>query len=568
MRRVAGGIVHRTPPLPPRRDTWWKEAVFYEVYLRSFFDSDGDGVGDLAGVTARLEHFVTLGVDAIWITPFFRSPMADFGYDVADYLDVDPLFGTLDDLRFLIAQAHALGLRVLIDFVPSHTSNRHPWFLEARESRSGPKANWYVFADPKPDGSPPNNWLSVFGGVAWEWEPRRGQYYLHNFLRQQPDLNWHEPAVREALFEVADFWFSLGVDGLRIDALEFGFHDPGLRNNPPAGTGDPPFGAGTPWAMQRHRWNSERPELTELFLKPLWRRSEERWGGRVLLGEVTGDRQLLRMAGHTAGGGLDLAYSFALCRGPLTARRVREAVETVERHLGRGWVMWAFSNHDVVRAVSRLGVADPPERARAMLPVLLASLRGSPCLYQGEELGLEEAALAFEDLRDPFGIAMWPRHPGRDGCRTPYPWSAAAPHGGFSAAEPWLRFFEPHRARALDRQQGRAGSVFERLRAFLAFRRRRRALRLGRIRFLDVPEPLLLFLREEGAERLVCAFNAGPQPAVLEDPWEGARAAFSDGESEVHAGRLRLASWGYLFLELPASGTSSPLASKSRRTVA
>jgi len=511
------GTVQPTPPVPPRRDAWWRGAVIYQIYPRSFQDTTGNGVGDLAGITRRLEHARDLGVDAVWVSPFMKSPMKDFGYDVADYRAVDPLFGTLEDFDALLAKAHALGLKLLIDFVPSHTSDQHPWFQEARTSRDNPKADWYVFADPKPDGTPPNNWLSVFGGPAWHWEPRRGQYYLHNFLKEQPDLNFHNPEVIDALLDEARFWLDRGVDGFRLDAVDFGVHDPELRDNPPRPEGTSVFvGSGTrrvPFSMQYQTYNHARPELEELFFKPLYRLTEE-YEGRAILAEVTLERALERKAAYTAGGGVDMAYSFDLLRTPPTAAGVRSVIEAFEGH-GRGWPCWSLSNHDVPRAVTRFGGDAPTDDLAALLPIMLLSLRGSLCLYQGEELGLEEAALAYEDIQDPVGLTFWPEDKGRDGARTPMPWEHAAPYCGYSEARPWLPIPEAHRRRAVDRQAGVAESVLERVRAFARWRQGQPSLRTGGIRFLDTPGDVLAFERHAGEARTLCAFNLGATPQRL-----------------------------------------------------
>ena len=545
-------LLPRVERLPPRRDRWWRGAVLYQIWPRSFADGNGDGIGDLRGIGERLDHLARLGVDAVWISPFYESPMRDFGYDIADHRAVDPQFGTLEDFDRLLARAHALGLRVLVDFVPSHTSDRHPWFLESREDRGNPRADWYVWADPRPDGTPPNNWLSVFGGSAWQWEPRRGQYYLHNFLKEQPDLDLHRPEVREALLDVARFWLERGVDGFRLDAVEFAFHDPRLRNNPPRREGPAPGGAApdSPWAMQRHLFDKGRAELNALFLQPLWRLTEA-YGGRVLLGEVTGEHARARIARHTNGGGLDMAYGFDLLTGEITASRVREAVEGMQARIGGGWMCWAFSNHDVRRAPSRLPVADPPDAARLLLPVLLCCLPGSPCLYQGDELGLEEAELSFEDLRDPFGIAFWPRFPGRDGCRTPMPWKAGAPHGGFSETTPWIPFHEPHRRRAADRQYAEPGSIYRRLAAFLAFRRTQPALREGDIRFLDPTGPLLAFERRRSESRILCVFDLGGEGGGLR--LAARPRPLLSSAAGVSGTTIELAPWGFLLAE-PGEG--------------
>jgi len=285
-------LYHRLPKALRRTDDWWRGAVFYQVYPRSFQDTNGDGIGDLPGITARLEHIAGLGVDALWISPFYKSPMKDHGYDVADYRAVDPLFGTLGDFDALLEKAHGLGLKLLIDFVPSHTSDRHPWFEESRSGPDSPKANWYVWHEGQADGTPPNNWLSVFGGSAWHWDPFRRQYYLHNFLKEQPDLNFHEPQVIEALLGEAEFWLKRGVDGFRIDAIDYGVHDELLRNNPiRPREADPSVGTGTPYGKQLHLYNKSRPELGDLFFKPLHALTES-YGGRMMLGEISGDHAL------------------------------------------------------------------------------------------------------------------------------------------------------------------------------------------------------------------------------------------------------------------------------------
>jgi alpha-glucosidase len=543
-------VVHLTPKAARRRDEWWRGAVIYQIYPRSFADHDGDGVGDLKGITEKLDHVEQLGVDGVWISPFVKSPMKDYGYDVADYCQVDPLFGTLEDVDALLVKAHALGLKVLVDFVPSHTSDQHAWFLESRQDRTNPKADWYVWADPKPDGCPPNNWLSVFGGPAWEWEPRRGQYYLHNFLKEQPDLNFHCPEVVEALLEQARFWLDRGVDGFRLDAIDYGVHDRHLHDNPPrrtkAASGAAP---GSPYAMQVQFWNKDRPELVELFLKPLHALTE-RYEGKVLLGEISGDHALLRAAEYTNGGGLDIAYSFDLLTCPGTPKAIRAVVDRLEGEVGDGWICWSLSNHDVKRAVSRLGGDDPPEGLRRLIPVLLGSLRGTVCLYQGEELGLDEANLAFEDLHDPFGKAFWPSFQGRDGCRTPMPWRHDAPNAGFSAAKPWLPVPESHARRAVDVQEPEEHSVLNTTRAFLNWRRERHPLRTGTIEFLRTTGDILAFVRANEADRLLCLFNLGGKPQRYRAGEPVLDAGFASEGATIKGRSVQLPPYGFLFAHL------------------
>jgi len=549
-RRKRTPYVHLTPRAALRKDLWWKGAVIYQVYPRSFQDTDGDGIGDLKGITRRLEHIEQLGVDAIWISPFCKSPMKDYGYDVADYCAVDPLFGTLEDFDALLAEAHRLGLKVMIDFVPSHTSDQHPWFLESRQSRDNPKADWYVWADPRPDGTPPNNWLAVFGGSTWEWDSRRSQYYLHNFLKEQPDLNFHNPEVIEALLAQARFWLERGVDGFRVDAIDFGVHDPQLRNNPPTrrriAAGSAP---GSPFAMQQQLWNKARPELIELFLKPLHALTE-RYAGKVVLGEISGDDALLRAADYTNGGGLDMAYSFDLLSCPGTPKSVRETILHLERAIAEGWGCWSFSNHDVRRVVTRWGGDDPPEALRRLVPVLLGSLRGTVCLYQGEELGLEEAVLTFEQLKDPFGITFWPAFAGRDGCRTPMPWASSAPEAGFTTGEPWLPIPESHRRRAVDVQEPDPASVLNTTRAFLNWRRERLPLRIGTIRFRRDRGSVLAFERADSADRMLCLFNLGGEEALYPAGEPILDAGFASEGAAIQGRTVRLPPWGFAFAHL------------------
>ena len=407
-------------------DGWWRGGVIYQIYPRSFADSNGDGIGDLAGITARLDHVATLGADCIWLSPFFKSPMKDFGYDVSDYCDVDPMFGTLDDFRALVARAHALGLKVMIDQVLSHTSDQHPWFVESRASRSNPRADWFVWADAKPDGNPPNNWLSIFGGSAWQWDTRRRQYYLHNFLASQPDLNFHCPAVQDALLDSVKFWLDLGVDGYRLDTANFYVHDAQLRDNPPRGepTGeDPAVTSVNPYAWQWHVHDKSQPENLR-FLARL-RALMDQYPNTTMVGEIGDDDGLARVAEYTAGHDrLHMAYCFDLLGSQHSAPYIHKVMERFDAVVGTGWPCWALSNHDVIRWATRWGGAAPARGLLRLAPALQVSLRGSLSIYQGEELGLPEADIAFEDLQDPYGITMWPEFKGRDGCRTPMPWQA------------------------------------------------------------------------------------------------------------------------------------------------
>lgn len=503
---------------------WWRGAVIYQVYPRSFQDTDGDGLGDLKGITRRLSHIASLGVDAIWLSPFFKSPMADMGYDVSDYCDVDPIFGTLDDFDAMMAEAHRLGIKVIIDQVISHTSDRHPWFVESRSSRTNDKADWYVWADPKPDGTAPNNWLSIFGGPGWEWDGVRRQYYQHNFLTSQPDLNFHSKAVQNALLRTVKFWLDRGVDGFRLDTVNYYFCDKLLRDNPPHVPDPDQTGLdapdSNPYGMQDHLYDKTQPENLE-FLKR-FRALLDEYGGRTTVGEVgDGARSLKTVAAYTSGGDkLHMCYTFDLLRPDFTADHIRGCVETFQRLVKDGWVCWAFSNHDVNRHVSRFALTEEERPVIAKLAIsVLAALRGSICLYQGEELGLPEAELAFEDLRDPYGIRFWPAFKGRDGCRTPMPWEAGKAHAGFTSAEKsWLPVPYEQAALSVDTQENDDSSVLHHYRRTLEFRKTYPVLIDGSMEFVGSNQDLLAFVREKGDEKLLFVFNLTREPAEFRLP--------------------------------------------------
>ena len=490
---------------------WWQGATIYQIYPRSFLDTTGNGIGDLRGISRRLDYVADLGVDAIWVSPFVQSPMKDGGYDVSDYLAVDPLFGQQEDVQTLFEAAHEHGLRVLMDQVLSHTSDRHPWFLESRSSRDNPRADWYVWADAAEDGGPPNNWLSVFGGSSWQWSPWRSQYYLHNFLREQPDLNFHCEAVQEALLEVCRTWLDLGADGFRLDVCAFYFHDRRLRDNPP----EPATPRGShfqfnPHSYQRHVHDIGQPE-NHAFLERL-RRLVDGYGDRVLLGELHQENYAALHRAYTAPGRLHLAYGYELLGADrLSAGLLRDCAERLGHDRDDGWVCWALDNHDFTRAPSRCGWETAQDAPLVHLAAITC-LRGAACLYQGSELALPEAELTREQLVDPYGIEFWPAYRGRDGARTPMPWSDASPAAGFSEVEPWLPVPPAHRALAVSLQEREPGSPLLRLRRFLHWRRQQPALRDGAMRFIDVPEPLLAFLRyRDDGSTICCVFNLGPQ---------------------------------------------------------
>ena len=491
---------------------WWRGSVLYQVYPRSFQDDNGDGIGDLPGITRRLPHVAALGVEAVWLSPFFRSPMADMGYDVSDYTDVDPVFGTLADFDALMMRAHDLGMKVIIDQVLSHSSDQHPAFAESRTSRENPKADWYVWANPRHDGSPPNNWLSVFGGSAWAWDARRKQYYLHNFLASQPDFNFHNPDVQDWALETMRFWLERGVDGFRFDTVNYFFHDPLLRNNS-ADFRVKPEAEGNPYSMQYHLFDKNQPENLP-WLDRI--RTLLDTYGAVSVGEMGESHHAIRMMGdYTAPGRLHQCYSFELMGYDYTAAFFKDRIGGFFSGAPEGWPMWAFSNHDVVRHVSRWAKHGVSQDALAMQAgTLLLAFEGSICLWQGEELGQTDTELRLEELTDPQGIAFWPEPIGRDNTRTPMVWDDGA-NGGFSTVKPWLPVKEPQLARNVASQAGVPGTVLEQYRAMITFRKGSIALRTGKTRFLELGEPILGFEREAAGENLLCLFNLSPVARVV-----------------------------------------------------
>lgn len=486
------------------RDEWWRGAAIYQIYPRSFFDSNQDGIGDLLGIKQKLSYVASLGVEVVWISPFYASPMKDFGYDVADYRKVDPIFGRAEDFASLIKEAKRLDLKVMVDMVLSHTSDQHAWFKESRMSRCNEKADWYVWADPQLDGTPPNNWLSIFGGSAWEWDTRRQQFYLHNFLSAQPDLNFHHPQVVRAALDVVEFWLHLGVKGIRLDTVNWYFHDQQLRNNPP-NKGDllKYAPASSNYVMQDHIYNKSRPEVLP-FLEAL-RTLLDRYDA-ISLGELTAKRAVAMTADYTEKGHrLHMAYTFGLLTEKFSAAHFKQTIREVEATLESGWVCWAFSNHDVMRVASRWrrkGVS--VERQAKFLLALLMSLRGTICLYQGEELGLTEAEIAFEDMQDPYGIRLWPEFRGRDGCRTPMPWTRS---GGFSTATPWLPLPSEHLEQSVAIQEKNDASVLNFCRFLLQWRTSLPAVLFGSIRLLESADALLAFERSYEGQTVLAVFN-------------------------------------------------------------
>lgn len=519
--------------------------MIYQIYPRSYQDSNGDGIGDLLGIVQRLPYIASLGVDAIWISPFFTSPMKDFGYDVSDYCDVDPMFGTLADFDALVDTAHKLGMKVMIDLVLSHTSDQHAWFTESRANRTNDKADWYVWSDPKPDGTPPNNWLSIFGGSAWQWDARREQYYLHNFLVSQPDLNFHNEEVVQAVLNATQFWLDRGVDGFRLDTINFYYADNELRDNPPLPAEERNANIApsvNPYNHQMHLHSKNQPENLEFLRK--FRALLDQYGAAAV-GEV-GDAQLgLDLLGeYTAGEDfVQMCYAFELlAKDTPTPERLAQVFAKVDEVAADGWACWAFSNHDVMRHVSRWNLT--PAAARAFCTLMMC-LRGSVCIYQGEELGLPEADVPFEALQDPYGIEFWPEFKGRDGCRTPMVWEPSNQNGGFSAHQPWLPVSNEHLQMSVADQEEDPAALLHHYRRAIAFRRAHPALVAGDHSGVQATDDIVHFIRMAKGQQIFCAFNLSDSPTALTMPdgnWQPIGAELGSAHPSAD-GKLHLGPW-------------------------
>jgi alpha-glucosidase len=484
---------------------WWRHGIFYQVYPRSFQDSNGDGVGDIRGVIQRLPYLRSLGIDAVWLSPIFPSPMADFGYDISDYTGIDPLFGTMDDFDALVQTAHENRLKVILDLVPNHTSDQHPWFAESRTSRESPKRDWYVWRDGNAEGGAPNNWLSEFGGSAWQYDEATGQYYYHAFLSQQPDLNWRNPEVREAIYDVMRFWLRRGVDGFRVDVIWHLIKDGEFRENP----SNPHFVEGRPPNEKfLTQYSTDQPEVHEVIAE--MRRVIDGFDHRVLIGEVY--LPLHRLVAYYGNdlAGAQMPFNFALLSTLWNARSIEKIIAEYEHVLPAGaWPNWVLGNHDRPRVASRVG----REQAR-VAAMLLLTLRGTPTLYYGDEIGMRQVAIAPDRVRDPFeknvpGIGV-----GRDGCRTPMQWNATA-GAGFSTAATWLPLADDYSSENVANLGADASSILSLYRALIALRRKLPQLVKGAYQPVAAQGDILLYRRDAEGEAVVVALNLGGEPVSV-----------------------------------------------------
>jgi alpha-glucosidase len=485
--------------------SWWQHGIIYHIYPRSFQDTDGDGIGDLRGIEERLEHIAGLGCDAFWISPIYPSPMRDHGYDVADYTGVHPLFGTLEDFDRVVAKAKSLGLKVILDFVPNHTSDQHPWFLESRASRESEKRDWYVWRDAKPDGSPPNNWISVFSGSAWEWDEATGQYYLHSFLTEQPDLNWRNPEVRAAMYDAMRFWLDRGVDGFRVDVVYYCMKDPELRDNPP----NPGWKPGMPEIDTLLQTHSNDHEDMAIVIAEM-RGVIDEYDDRLLIGEIYLPLERLMAYYGRDLSGAHLPFNFQLILTPWTAREVRALVEQYEGLLPEGgWPNWVLGNHDQTRVAARVGEAQA--RIAAML---LFTLRGTPTLYYGDEIGMPNV-----EIPPGRGEDAWGRHEAgftRDPQRTPMQWDASR-YAGFSTVEPWLPLSPDHAVRNVELQDRDPGSMLTLHRRLIALRRASPALAIGDWSGIATEGDVFAFKRRHGGDELTIVLNFGTAEEAVPD---------------------------------------------------
>ncbi len=530
---------------------WWKQGTIYQVYPRSFQDSDGDGVGDLAGLRQRLPYLADLGVSAIWLSPIFSSPMADFGYDISDYRAIDPLFGSMQDFETLLTDAHRAGLKLVLDFVPNHTSDKHQWFKNSRSSRTDPKRDWYLWRDPGADGGPPNNWISHFGGSAWEWDEATGQYYYHSFLQQQPDLNWRNPHVRDAMFDTLRFWLDKGVDGFRVDVIWLLIKDALFRDNPP----NPAWHPGQP-DIDRHLqvYSADQPEVHDVIAE--MRAVIDGHPDRLLIGEIYLPLKKLMAYYGTDNRGLDLPFNFQLLRAPWNAETIAGLIGDYEAALPPGgWPNWVLGNHDQPRIAARVG--EPQARIAAMM---LLTLRGTPTLYYGDELGIGDVAIPPEQLQDPQALREPDANFDRDKARTPMQWSDGA-HAGFSSASPWLPICEDAKTRNVARQANDRSSMLSLTKALLALRNRAPALRTGSYRHLPTRDGVLAYERVEQNQRLGIFLNLTHKLVEIEVPdiYRGAEiimtALVGDAASEL-AGTLRLGGDDGVIVRVKDQGTS------------
>ena len=515
---------------------WWQEGVIYQIYPRSYQDSNQDGVGDLPGIIKRLDYLQWLGITAVWLSPVYPSPMADFGYDISDYQGIHPLFGTMQDFDRLIGEVHRRGMKLILDLVPNHTSDQHPWFLESRSSRDNPKRDWYIWSDPKPDGSLPNNWLSVFGGSGWEWDEPTQQYYYHAFLKEQPDLNWRNPAVQEAMFSVMRFWLDKGVDGFRVDVMWHMVKDVRFRDNPVNPNYQPHMAT---YEQLLPVYSTDQPEVHELVMK--MRHILDEYPERMMIGEIYLPIQQLVTYYGIDGKGAHLPFNFQLLQLPWDAQQIAAAIDQYEGVLpAGGWPNWVLGNHDQPRITSRVG----KEQAR-VAAMLLLTLRGTPTIYYGDEICMRDVAIPFEEVQDPQGLNMPDKNLSRDPSRTPMQWDNSA-YAGFSEAKPWLRIAQNYSRENVSAQQNDPGTMLTLYRRLIQLRQQEPALMTGEYTPVYADKQVIGYMRKaEGTDAFLILLNLSHRPAYIrlaDEQLQGTveLATYPELEGIVVSGRINL----------------------------
>ncbi len=507
--------LHKTVNSPSSSDQykWWQKEIVYQIYPRSFQDGNGDGVGDLEGIIQRLDYLHWLGVRAIWISPIYPSPMADFGYDISDYTGIHPIFGTMETFDTLLEQVHRRGMKLILDLVPNHCSDQHPWFIESRSSRNNPKSDWFIWKDALPDGSPPNNWLAVFGGAAWEWDENRGQYYYHAFLKEQPDLNWRNPEVREAMFDVMRFWLRKGVDGFRVDVMWHLIKDELLRNNPPNPSYKPHM-ATVEQLLQSY--STDQPETHDVVKQ--MRSVVDEFEDRLLIGEIYLDViRLVRYYGEN-NDEAHLPFNFLLVNKPWNPTTIAAIVDEYEGTLPEGaWPNWVLGNHDNARISTRIG----KEQSR-VAAMLLLTLRGTPTLYYGDEIGMTNVTIPREEIQDPQGLNMPDKDLSRDPARTPMQWNDAT-YAGFSDAKPWLRISDDFTETNVESQQKHESSMLNYVKRLIALRQQEAALHIGDYLPVHSDDKVLAYIRKSAERQYLVVLNMSHESAEFKMPHSKAK---------------------------------------------
>ena len=529
---------------------WWEKAVIYQIYPRSFLDSNADGIGDIKGIIQKLDFLndgteASLGIDAIWFNPLYPSPQYDFGYDIMDYCSIDPQYGTMAEFEQLLSEAHKRNIRIIMDIVPSVTSHLHPWFISSRSSKDDPKRDWYIWKDAPEGRKYPNNWFGVFGGRAWDWDKKTKQFYYHNSLPEQPDLNWRNPEVEQAVLSVLEFWFNKGVDGFRIDVLNYPFKDKEFRDNPYC------FGI-RPYDMQKHIYDKDLPESVEVGKK--MRQIADKFQNKMLVAEIYNPNPEIAASYYgKKGDGPHMIFNFSFAYSKFKASAFKKRiVEWDKLSKGKGWPSYFLSNHDMHRHISRYASYNKTTARAKVAAAMLLTLRGTPFLYMGEEIGMKSYPLKRKDRMDPVGVRYWPFHPGRDGARTPYQWNDSQ-YAGFSSVKPWLPVNKDYQACNAHSQENDPNSLLNWYRKLIWLRKNHSALCNGEISFFDgLPSGMMAYLREDENESIAVFMNftALNKQYSVDDKFIGRLHELLSLSAQIDGCRIILNAYGVLILNI------------------